>query len=140
MQPLKTLQKLVDFHAKLTEQTREHDRETYQIGLIKSDEKLRILEQETYRKVRCGGDVTEELKMMEFLLKAVKYQNQLKDKATDILADNIRYFLQLILIGIACFSVGKFVVAPTKTQCLDNDLQSEYCQVIRDKVDFFTSK
>ncbi|MCV3214516.1 hypothetical protein OGM63_13505 [Plectonema radiosum NIES-515] len=140
MQPLKTLQNLTDYYLKLTEATREHDRESYQLGLIKTDEKLRILEQETYRKVRVGGDVTEELKMMEFLLKAVKYQNQLKEKSGYILTDNIRFFLQLILVGATCFSIGKFVVAPTKNHCLDNDLQSQYCQLIRDKAEFFSGK
>jgi len=140
MQPLKTLQKLTDSYLKLTDSNREHDRETYQLGLIKTDEKLRILEQETYRKVRCGGDVTEELKMMEFLLKAVKYQNQLKEKSGYMLTDSIRFFLQLILVGATCFSVGKFVVAPTKNQCLDNDSQSQYCQLIRDKIEYFTGK
>jgi len=140
MQPLKTLQKLVDFHTELTEANRKHDRETYQLGLIKTDEKLRILEQETYRKVRVGGDITEELKMMEFLLKAVRYQNQLKEKSEDRLSDTIRFFLQLILVGATCFSVGKFVVAPTKFQCLDNDLQSPYCEFIKEQTGFFTPK
>ncbi len=140
MQPLKTLQKLVDFHTELTEANRKHDRETYQLGLIKTDEKLRILEQETYRKVRVGGDITEELKMMEFLLKAVRYQNQLKEKSEDRLSDTIRFFFQLFLIGITCFSLGKFVIAPTKNHCLDNDSQSEYCQLVREKIEYFTSK
>ncbi|MBD2608390.1 hypothetical protein H6G81_28700 [Scytonema hofmannii FACHB-248] len=140
MQPLKTLQNLTDYYFRLAEESRNHDRETYQLGLIKSDEKLRMLEQDAYRKTRAGADASEELRLMEFLLKAVRYQNQLKEKSGDSLVDVIRFFWHLILIGSTCFAVGKFVVAPTKIQCLDNDLQSEYCQIIRDKVEYFRGK
>jgi hypothetical protein len=140
MQPLKTLQNLTDSYLKLVESNRKHDRESYELGLIKSDEKLRMLEQDAYRKTRAGADASEELRLMEFLLKAVRYQNQLKEKSEDSLADVIRFLFQLFLIGITCFSIGKFVVAPTKFQCLDNDLQSPYCQLIRDKAEFFSGK
>jgi hypothetical protein len=105
-----------------------------------SAEKLQLLERETYHKTLNGDDVTEELKMMEFLLKSVKYQNQLKEKSEDSLSDILRFFWYLILVGTTCFSVGKFVLVPTKTHCLDNDSTSQYCQSVREKLDYFSGK
>lgn len=114
--------------------------ESRSLGLISTADKLRWLEAEAYRKTRVDKDITQELQLMEYLLKAQKYQNQLVEKNGESFANFIFLLARILIASSSAFLLWQGVIKPTDRTCFQFNKQSDYCQLIREKAYFFIGK
>lgn len=119
--------------------TKKWNDESRTLGLISTADKLRWLEAEAYRKTRVDKDITQELQLMEFLHKTQKFQYQTAEKNGENLANLIYALGRLAVIFGSTFVIWQGLVVTNKT-CLQNQNSSDYCQLVRERVNFFISK
>ena len=119
--------------------TKKWNDESRSLGLISTTDKLRWLEAEAYRKTRVDKDISQELQLMEYLHKTQRFQHQTAEKNGENLADLIYAVSRLVVIFGSTFIIWQGSVVTNKT-CLQNQNSSDYCQLVREKVNFFISK
>lgn len=113
--------------------------ESRSLGLISTTDKLRWLEAEAYRKTRVDKDISQELQLMEYLHKTQRFQHQTAEKNSENLADLIYAVGRLAVIFGSTFFIWQGLIVTNKT-CLQNQNSSDYCQLVRERVNFFISK
>jgi hypothetical protein len=118
--------------------TKQWDDESKALGLIKTADKSRLLEAEAYRKTRVGKDINQDLQLLEYLLKAQKYQNQLADLNARTFENILAFLLRGVIFSSFFASLWFGLLKPTNNNCLVNKVKSDYCQIVREKVYFFT--
>lgn len=111
------------------------DNESRSLGLISTTDKLRWLEAEAYRKTRVNKDVTQELRLLEYLRQAEK---QDIDKSAIVEEIKIVIASQLLRTVIAVLTVYFLVYFPTNKGCFQQNINSEYCKLVKHQTEFFT--
>lgn len=120
--------------------TLEEKERNYQQGLISTEQKLEILEIQAYVKTRADKDITQELVLMEYLLKVQKYKNQLTQKSNEGLGDFIYAVSRLAVIFGSSFVLWQGLLVPTNQACVQNKAKSTYCEQVRSIDEYFTGK
>lgn len=113
------------------------DDESRSLGLISTTDKLRWLEAEAYRKTRVDKDVTQELNLLNYLRQARKFEIE-----EDAIIGEARFVFASQVLSFVVFTLTFhfFVYSPTNKACFQQNLNSEYCKVVKDKTEFFTGK
>lgn len=111
------------------------DDESRSLGLISTDDKLRWLEAEAYRKTRVDKDITQELHLLEYLRQARKFEIEQEVIVGEI---NLVFASQVLSTVIVTLAVYFLVFLPTNKACFQESLSSEYCKIVKQKVEFFT--
>lgn len=113
------------------------DDESRSLGLISTTDKLRWLEAEAYRKTRVDKDISQELSLLEYLRQTRKFEIE-----EDAIIGEARIVFASQVLGtvVATLAVYFLVYLPTNKACFQQNLNSEYCKVVKQRTEFFTGK